>query len=83
MDEFETKIEQHRHEFYRFIYRNVWDSGVAEDVFSSAVLAAYDNRIVPVLKENRGQGSAFNAGLAASRGEVVLFLDASAASEVF
>jgi RNA polymerase sigma-70 factor (ECF subfamily) len=44
MDEFESKIERHRNEFYRFIFRNVWDSGVAEDVFSSAVLAAYDNR---------------------------------------
>lgn len=44
MDEFLEKIEQHRNEFYRFIYRNVWDSGVADDVFSSGVLAAYENR---------------------------------------
>ncbi len=44
MDEFLEKIEKHRDEFYRFIYRNVWDSGVAEDVFSQAVLAAYENR---------------------------------------
>jgi len=44
MDEFEEKIAQHRNEFFRFILRNVWDSGLAEDVFSSAVLAAYDNR---------------------------------------
>ena len=28
-DEFLAKIEQHRDEFYRFILRNVWDSGVA------------------------------------------------------
>lgn len=44
MDEFLEKIEQHRDEFFRFIYRNAWDTGVAEDVFSSAVLAAYENR---------------------------------------
>lgn len=44
MDEFERKIGEHRHEFYRYIYRNVWDTSVADDVFSSAVLAAYDNR---------------------------------------
>lgn len=44
MDEFLEKIEKHRDEFFRFIYRNVWDSGVAEDVFSSGVLAAYENR---------------------------------------
>ena len=44
MDEFLEKIEQHRDEFFRFINRNVWDSGVAEDVFSQGVLAAYENR---------------------------------------
>ena len=44
MDEFLEKIEKHRNEFYRFVHRNVWDSGVSEDVFSQAVLAAYENR---------------------------------------
>ncbi len=43
-DFFLKSIEQHRHEFYRFVLRNVWDSSVAEDVFSSAVLAAYEGR---------------------------------------
>lgn len=43
-DEFLRKIEQHRDEFYRFILRNVWDSGLADDVFAQAVLAAYENR---------------------------------------
>lgn len=43
-DEFLDSIERHRHEFFRFILRNVWDSGVAEDVFSQAVLAAYESR---------------------------------------
>lgn len=44
MDEFVVKLEQHRDEFFRFIRRNVWDTGVAEDVFSQGVLAAYENR---------------------------------------
>jgi RNA polymerase sigma-70 factor (ECF subfamily) len=44
MDEFLEKITQHRDEFYRYVLRNVWDTGVADDVFSSAVLAAYENR---------------------------------------
>lgn len=44
MDEFLETIEERKDEFFRFVYRNVWDSGVAEDVFSSAVLAAYENR---------------------------------------
>ena len=43
-DFFLKSIEQHRHEFYRFVLRNVWDSSIAEDVFSSAVLAAYEGR---------------------------------------
>ena len=39
--EFLDRIETHRHEFYRYILRNVWNPSVAEDVFSSAVIAAY------------------------------------------
>jgi RNA polymerase sigma-70 factor (ECF subfamily) len=44
MEELLDLIEEHRHEFYRFALRNVWDSSVAEDVFSSAVLAVYEDR---------------------------------------
>jgi glycosyltransferase involved in cell wall biosynthesis len=43
---------------------------------SRSVLAGYGGRVVPVLKANGGQASAFNAGFAASRGDVVMFLDA-------
>lgn len=43
-EEFVRLIEEHRHEFYRYILRTVWDSGVADDVFSSAVLVAFENR---------------------------------------
>ncbi|MGE4497191.1 MAG: glycosyltransferase family 2 protein [Deferribacterales bacterium] len=38
-------------------------------------LAAEDSRISLVFKENGGQASAFNAGVNASRGEVLCFLD--------
>lgn len=44
MDHFLTQIEKYRHQFYRFVLRNVWDSSVAEDVFSSAIMTAYENR---------------------------------------
>jgi glycosyltransferase involved in cell wall biosynthesis len=42
---------------------------------SREVIAGYHGRIVPVLKENGGQASAFNAGFAASQGAILCFLD--------
>ena len=51
----------------------VVDDGSADD--SPAIVAAYGSRIIPVLKSNGGQASAFNAGFAASQGDVVFFLD--------
>ena len=52
----------------------VVDDGSADD--SRAIIESYGSRIVPVLKENAGQASAFNAGLHASTSDIVLFLDA-------
>ncbi len=43
---------------------------------SRELIARYGSAVIPVLKENGGQGSAFNAGFEVSRGEVILFLDA-------
>jgi hypothetical protein len=42
---------------------------------SAEVLSAYAGRCAIVSKENGGQGSAINAGFAASTGDLVLFLD--------
>ncbi len=39
--EFVKHIEAHRNEFYRYVLRNVWNADVADDVFSSAVYAAF------------------------------------------
>jgi glycosyltransferase involved in cell wall biosynthesis len=52
----------------------VVDDGSTDD--SRAVIAGYGGRVAAVLKDNGGQGSAFNAGFSASQGELVLFLDA-------
>lgn len=43
---------------------------------SREIIAQYGDRIVPVLKQNGGQGSTFNAAFAASSGEIICFLDA-------
>jgi glycosyltransferase involved in cell wall biosynthesis len=43
---------------------------------SRAVIAGYGHLLKAIHKPNGGQASAFNAGFAASRGDVVIFLDA-------
>ncbi len=42
---------------------------------SRQVIAGYGDRVIPVLKKNGGQTSAFNAGFAASHGQIICFLD--------
>ena len=51
----------------------VVDDGSTDD--SSAVMAQFGDRITSILKPNGGQASAFNAGVAASSGEWICFLD--------
>ena len=52
----------------------VVDDGSTDN--SQEIIVSYGDRIVPVFKENGGMSSACNAGFAASRGEIVIFLDA-------
>ena len=52
----------------------VVDDGSTDD--SRDIISGYGNKIIPVLQSNGGQGAAFNSGFAASRGEIVCFLDA-------
>jgi glycosyltransferase involved in cell wall biosynthesis len=51
----------------------VVDDGSTDN--SREIIASYGSRIIPVLKDNGGQASAFNAGFAASHGEWICFLD--------
>jgi glycosyltransferase involved in cell wall biosynthesis len=43
---------------------------------SREIILSYGDLIKPVLKSNGGQASAFNAGVATSRGDLICFLDA-------
>lgn len=42
--QFLGQVEKYRHEFYRFVKRTLWAPNAADDVFSAAVLAAYEGR---------------------------------------
>jgi hypothetical protein len=43
---------------------------------SREIIASYGHQVRPLFKANGGQASTFNAGFAASQGEIVIFLDA-------
>jgi glycosyltransferase involved in cell wall biosynthesis len=43
---------------------------------SRQIISDYGDRIIAVLKDNGGQGSAFNRGFLACKGDIVFFLDA-------
>lgn len=66
-------IESALSQSYPHVEVVVVDDGSTDD--SRRVIERFGTRIVPVLKANGGQGSAFNAALAASRGEILCFLD--------
>ena len=51
----------------------VVDDGSTDN--SQEIIASYKDRIIPVLKENAGQASAFNVGFATSKGDIICFLD--------
>lgn len=51
----------------------VVDDGSTDN--SKEVIAAYKERVIPILKENGGQASAVNAGFAASKGDLIVLLD--------
>ncbi|PIG94475.1 glycosyltransferase [Gloeocapsopsis sp. IPPAS B-1203] len=51
----------------------VVDDGSTDD--SPQVIAQYGSQIISIIKKNGGQASAFNAGFAASQGDIIFFLD--------
>lgn len=67
-------IDSALNQTYQPIEVIVVDDGSTDN--SQQIIAKYGKQIIPLLKENGGQGSAFNSGFAISRGEVICFLDA-------
>jgi glycosyltransferase involved in cell wall biosynthesis len=51
----------------------VVDDGSTDN--SHDIIKSYGNKIIPVLKKNGGQASAFNTGFAVSKGDIICFLD--------
>jgi glycosyltransferase involved in cell wall biosynthesis len=59
---------------YPLIEIIVVDDGSTDD--SREIILSYGDRITAIFKENGGQASALNAAVAASRGNILCFLDA-------
>jgi glycosyltransferase involved in cell wall biosynthesis len=66
-------IESAVNQDYQPVEVIVVDDGSTDQ--SREILQGYAGRLIPILKENGGQASAFNAGFASSQGEIVIFLD--------
>lgn len=66
-------IESALNQTYSPIEVIVVDDGSTDN--SRSIIESYEPKIIPILKENGGQATAFNLGFAASRGDIICFLD--------
>lgn len=66
-------IDSALNQTYKNIEVIVVDDGSKDK--SRDIIASYGDQIIPVFKENGGQPSNYNAGFAASRGDIICFLD--------
>src|SRR5262245_48637316 len=66
-------IESALSQSYSHVEIIVVDDGSTDQ--SREIISSYGSRLTAVYKENGGQTSAFNAGVLASRGDILCFLD--------
>jgi len=66
-------IESALTQTYPYVEVIVVDDGSKDN--SCDVIAAFGDRVIPILKENGGQASAWNRGFAIAKGEIIIFLD--------
>jgi glycosyltransferase involved in cell wall biosynthesis len=67
-------IESALRQTYRPLEVIVVDDGSTDH--SRDIIRGYGDRVIPIFKDNGGQGSALNAGFARSQGDIIIFLDA-------
>ncbi|NJM68810.1 MAG: glycosyltransferase [Scytonema sp. RU_4_4] len=67
-------IDSALNQTYPHIEVIVVDDGSTDN--SREIINNYKDKIIPVLKDNGGQASAFNAGFAATKGDIICILDA-------
>lgn len=66
-------IDSALNQSYPFTEVVVVDDGSTDN--SREIITSYGDSVVPILKENGGQASAFNAGFRVSRGDAICFVD--------
>ena len=66
-------IESALNQTYKNFELIVVDDGSTDN--SREIIESYGDKLTAIFQENGGQGRAFNAGFAVSKGEIICFLD--------
>ncbi|MGB6298201.1 MAG: glycosyltransferase [Rivularia sp. (in: cyanobacteria)] len=66
-------IESVLNQTYKNFELIVVDDGSTDN--SREIIKSYQDKLIAIFQENGGQGAAFNKGIAASKGEIICFLD--------